>query len=61
MIKLWDVATGQVEATLKGHESAVISVAFAPDGKTLASGSADQTIRLYFAATDEDVERQRNN
>ncbi|MEQ9624242.1 TIR domain-containing protein [Coleofasciculus chthonoplastes] len=32
---------------LQGHESAVISVAFSPDGNRIASGSWDGTIRLW--------------
>ena len=50
-IKLWDVATGKEQATLKGHTEWVKSVAFSPDGKTLASGSGDSTIKLWDVAT----------
>jgi YD repeat-containing protein len=38
-VRLWDVATGRVRATLKGHETEVLCAAFSPDGRTLASGS----------------------
>ena len=64
-VRLWDISTRQPLATLKGHEGSVSSVAFSPGGKTLASageGSEKKefAIRLWFAATDEDVARQRS-
>ena len=37
--------------TLTGHTSRVYSVTFSPDGNTLASGSSDDTIRLWDVVT----------
>ncbi|CAD8214187.1 unnamed protein product [Paramecium pentaurelia] len=46
-IRLWDVKTGQQKAKLDGHSNTVCSVYFSPDGNTLASGSKDNSIRLW--------------
>ena len=51
VVKVWDVATGQVTLTLTGHRDTVEGVAFSPDGKWIASGSRDNTLKVWDAAT----------
>lgn len=44
-----------------GHSNNVASVAFSPDGKTLISGSADGTLKLWDAATGRELRTLRGH
>lgn len=42
LARLWDVSSGAVVQTFRGHASQVTAVALSPDGKRLASGSGER-------------------
>ncbi len=46
-VKLWNVTTGRLLASLEGHIGRINSVSFSFDGKTIVSGSDDKTIKLW--------------
>ena len=51
IVALWEVETGRQIGLLEGHRDAVTATIFWPDGKTMATGSLDQTIRIWDTAT----------
>jgi WD40 repeat protein len=52
VIRLLDIETRQaIGAPLEGHSGAVISLVFSRDGRTLASGGDDNTVRLWDVQT----------
>jgi WD40 repeat protein len=50
-LKVWDLATEKDRTFFCGGDGRIMSVAFSPDSKTLATGGWDGAVRLWEAAT----------
>jgi WD40 repeat protein len=46
-VSIWNLETGQWQRSISAHSSPVLSLAFSADGKWLASGSQNKTIKLW--------------
>ena len=60
-VKLWEVNSGRSLRALEGHTNGVWSVAFSPDGQTLASGSSDNSVRLWEVNTGRPIRTLEGN
>lgn len=51
-IYVYDVNSGKMIQTLKGHKETVLCIAFAHDGKRFASGSVDKQVIIWTSQMD---------
>ena len=54
-IKVWNVATGKLAVSFRGHQSFVNSLAFSPDGQRLLSGGHDEFVKVWDVVTGHEV------
>jgi len=50
-VHVWSALTGKTHVVYRGHQKSVLSVAWSPDGRYIASGSADTTVHVWEALT----------
>ena len=58
-VRIWDPESGKQIHRLTGHAGWVLSVAFSPDGSTLASSGTDGSVRLWCVDTGEELKQLR--
>jgi len=46
-VKVWDIQTRTIKHTFSGHEQDIYSLDFARNGRHIASGSGDRTVRMW--------------
>ncbi len=54
-IRIWDAKAGKERTPLKGHTDWILCLACDKEGKTLYSGSEDQTVKVWDLATGKDI------
>lgn len=50
-LKVWDTRTGKLIHTFEGHLAGISTIAWSPDGETIATGADDKLIRLWNVLT----------
>jgi WD40 repeat protein len=60
--RIWETASGrELPLRFNGHEERVASVDFSPDGSRLATGAYDKTLRIWDAATGQQLHELRGH
>jgi WD40 repeat protein len=60
-LRLYQISDWKLLAVLRGHDDVVFSVAFSPDGESIASASFDHSVRLWNAKTFESLKEYHHH
>ncbi|MES9541513.1 TIR domain-containing protein [Actinomadura sp. NPDC000600] len=59
--RLYDVPSGRLRATFKGHTQAIRAMSFSPDGRALVTAAQDDTARIWDARTGRELHELRGH
>jgi WD40 repeat protein len=54
-IKILELSTGQIRRELSGHTGRILALNFSQDGKLLASGAEDNTVRIWDLSANKEI------
>src|SRR5439155_10408895 len=60
-VVLWNAVSGERGRAFRGHDGSVSCLAWSPDGRILASGSDDRTIRLWDPTTGKELAQAKGH
>ena len=57
-MRIWNLSTGDEIRAMQGHQRAVWSVVFTPDGRHILSGGYDQVIKVWAADSGREIDQR---
>src|ERR1700752_2761588 len=57
VIRVWDLASGELKRTFTGHTNSIYKAEFSPNEKLIASSSRDSTARIWDFATGRELHK----
>ncbi len=55
VLQIWDYTKERLREEIEGHNQRINTVAYSPNGKMIASGSGDNTVKTWYASNGRDI------